>query len=53
MYFSGLMVSNLEYNFGGPRSVFEGADKKFAFHSDIKNFLLKTNGGETERVILL
>ena len=47
------MVSNLEYNFGGPRPFLEGADKKLAFHSDIKNFLLKTNGGETERVILL
>ena len=31
MYLSGLMVSNLDYNFDGAGSFPEGAEKKFAF----------------------
>ena len=31
MCLSDLMVSNVNYNFGGPESFPEGADKKFAF----------------------
>ena len=46
--FSGVLVSSLEYYFGDPGSFPEGVSKSLFFSSDIKKFLLKTNGGETE-----
>ena len=45
------MVSNSKYCFGD--SLPEGAEKKLLLNSDIKSFLLKTNRGETESLILL
>ena len=50
---SDLVVSGLQYYFGSPGSFPEGVYKSLFFNSDIKNFLLKTNGGETESLILL
>ena len=44
MCLSGLMVSNLEHNFGGLGSLPEGVNKSLFFNFDIKNFLLKSNG---------
>ena len=44
MCLGGLMVSNLEYNFGGLGSFPEGVNKSLFFNFDIKNFLLKSNG---------
>ena len=47
-----LVVSNIEYNLRSPGSFPKGVYKNLFFNSDIKNFSLKTNGGETESLIL-
>ena len=49
---SGLVVGSLQYYFGSPGSFPEGVYRSLFFNSDIKNFLLKINGGETESLIL-
>ena len=47
-----LVVSNIEYNLRSPGSFPKEVYKNLFFNSDIKNFPLKTNGGETESLIL-
>ena len=43
----------MENNFGGEGLFPERVNKSLFFDSDIKKSLLKTNGGETESLILL
>ena len=50
MCLSGLIDSNLEYNFGSPGSFPDGVNKSLFLNSDIKK---KNNGGEAESLILL
>ena len=52
MWFSN-WISNSEYNFSNKGLFSKEANKNLFFNSDTKNFLLKTNGGETEILILL
>ena len=47
------IVINLEYNIGDSGPFPEVVNKSLFFNSNIKSFLLKTNGGETESLILL
>ena len=47
------MVNTEEFDFGGPRSFFGRAEHIFVFNSNIDNFLLKTNEGKTEELIVL
>ena len=53
MGLSGLVVRNYELNFSGPGSLPGRVSKSLFFNSDIKNLLLKANGGETESLIFL